>query len=73
MSVAAFKREENTEAIAALEEILAEAKSGNLQDFVIVGNLANDGHFIRASVFEDGWRLLGALEYAKQTVDRVWK
>lgn len=71
MVVTKIERQPNAGAVDALMELLEEAKAGNLQDFVCVGNLVDEGNFIRSSVFQDRWRLLGAIEYAKSTVEKA--
>jgi hypothetical protein len=53
-----------------LEEILEWARAGHVCDIVVVGNHAEDGEFFRNANFEDRWRMLGALEYAKDAVNR---
>lgn len=68
--IKAIERPVNTDMIDALEEILAWVRAGHVPDIVIVGNHAEDGEFFRHSIYQDRWRLLGALEYAKDAVHR---
>lgn len=60
------------ETIDILSDCLEMAKRGEFMDVVVVGNVNdNDGlGFYRCAKFEDRWRLLGALEYAKDGVHR---
>ena len=61
------------ETVDILSECLEMAKRGEFLDVVVVGNV-NDADglgFYRAAKFEDRWRLLGALEYAKDGVHRA--
>lgn len=56
--------------LAQMEDIIAQAKRGEVVDIVVVCSGYFDGEpgFLRTTSFEDRWRLLGALEYAKQAV-----
>lgn len=54
--------------VEVVESLLADVKAGNVTDIVVVGNHVADGCFFRSSVFADRWRLLGALEYAKDGI-----
>jgi hypothetical protein len=60
------------ETVDILSECLAMAKRGEFLDVVVVGNVSdkNELGFYRCSSFKDRWRLLGALEYAKDGVHR---
>lgn len=53
---------------ARLREIADEIESGDIADFVFVANHLKCGAFMVLGAFEDRWRILGALEYAKSTV-----
>lgn len=59
------------EAADNLIDIAERVRRGELTDMVIVASSKKggaDGFFMRYSNFSDAWRLLGALEYAKQSV-----
>jgi hypothetical protein len=73
ISVAKLQKPICQETVDILSECLEMAKRGEFCDVVVVGNVNdNDGPgFYRASKFEDRWRLLGALEYAKDGVNRA--
>ena len=45
-----------------------DVESGAITDFVFVACHGEDGTFMRSSSFQDRWRMLGALEYAKSSV-----
>lgn len=66
-NVTVLKREEDPFVVELLERWLARAKSGELRSVVLVGDVIDgDGPgYINAASFEDRWRMLGALEYAK--------
>lgn len=53
-----------------LESIIARARAGELTDMVMVCAGKDDEGMmtLRATEFQDRWRLLGALEYAKAGV-----
>ncbi len=65
-----IEREVDPGLVQMIEEILADAKAGKIKDVVIVGDHVEDGELFRAAFFESRWRLLGALEYAKDAVQR---
>ena len=65
-----IERPVNSDIVDALEEILEWAKAGHVSDIAIVGHHAEDGDFFRHAVYADRWRILGALEYAKDAVHR---
>lgn len=65
-----IERRVDPEMVEMLENVLADVKAGRLTDVVIVGNHIADGGFFRSAVFADRWRLLGALEYAKDGINR---
>jgi hypothetical protein len=56
--------------IEMLEGVLEDARAGNITDLVIVGNDIASGNFYRAAKFADRWRLLGAIEYAKDGINK---
>ena len=63
----------NTRKDAILErlaDITRRAEAGEIQDIVIVASVKDDEGpgYMRASEFADRWRILGALEYAKDSV-----
>ena len=71
-SIAKLQKPVCQETVDILNECLEKAMRGEFLDIVVVGNV-NDNNglgFYRAAKFEDRWRLLGALEYAKHGVQR---
>ena len=67
MSVVQLKRNGDPETANALREMADRVESGDIRDVVVVCNDAGENAFWRVGLFEDRWRLLGALEYAKYT------
>jgi hypothetical protein len=53
----------------AIRDLADRIERGDVRDFVVVANNLKDGVFISIGDFEDRWRILGALEYAKSTVN----
>lgn len=72
MAIVAIPRDVDSVTIAALSDALELAKKGELLDVVIVGALndADGPGYYRNAAFQDRWRMLGALEYAKDGVNR---
>lgn len=68
--VSEIKREPNHDAIKILEELLALAQAGELTELAAAGNISSEGNFFRGAAFNDRWRMIGALEYAKSAIDR---
>lgn len=64
--------EPDQDVIDVLEAALEMARAGNLVDVVVVGSVKDsDGiGYWRAAEYMDRWRILGALEYAKDGVHR---
>ncbi|MCA0846107.1 hypothetical protein [Salipiger thiooxidans] len=56
------------ELIEALRDVLDAAERGEVTGIVLCANMADDKQYYRASAFQDGWTLLGALEYAKECI-----
>ena len=56
------------EAADALRDIADQMEAGEISEIVIVYNDIAKRCFASFGQFEDRWRLLGALEYAKQSV-----
>lgn len=52
-----------------LREIADRVEAGEITEFAIVGNDREGGCFFTVGSFDDRWRLLGAIEYAKRAVD----
>lgn len=48
-----------------LRDIADDLEAGKISELVVVAHDRSDGTYLTASDFEDRWRLLGALEYAK--------
>lgn len=58
----------NADAAQHLREIADMVESGAVRDIVVVYDNRLDKHFARWGTWDDKWRILGALEYAKATV-----
>ncbi len=69
MKIHELKRKPDPDMVIMVEELLAEVKSGDVTELVIVGTNAADGSNFFSATFQDRWRLLGAIEYAKKAVD----
>jgi hypothetical protein len=59
------RRRENA---ARLRDCADQVENGDITEFVFVANTKAEGCFMAHGAFDDRWRILGALEYAKQTV-----
>lgn len=61
------------EVVSLLEDALARAKAGQLQDVVLVASIVDSAGpaYFRVADFLDRWRILGALEYAKDSIHRA--
>jgi hypothetical protein len=71
-NVVALKREADPFIVELLERWVDMAKAGRLQSVCIVGEAADDEDgpcYMNAASFDDRWRMLGALEYAKFNVN----
>lgn len=62
------KREKREDDAAKLREIADRVERGEITEFAIACNDRENNCFMVTGSFEDRWRLLGALEYAKTTV-----
>jgi hypothetical protein len=62
------QREKREEDARRLREIADRVEIGEISEFVIVANDRDEGSFMGVGSFDDRWRLLGAIEYAKHTV-----
>lgn len=51
-----------------LRDYADRVESGDITEFVFVARSTEENNLIRCSSFEDRWRLLGALEYAKANI-----
>lgn len=67
-SISDAQRERRRSDAAYLREFADEVENGDISEFVFVGNRKSDGCFLSHGSFDDRWRILGALEYAKNTV-----
>ncbi|MAM60859.1 hypothetical protein [Maritimibacter sp. UBA3975] len=72
MNIVPIDKDVDADTVDLIETVLAMAKRGELRDVVVVGAVNDeDGTgFYRAASFSDRWRILGALEYAKEGVHR---
>lgn len=63
-------RDEDQETVEILEDLLEKAKRGEIRDLVVVCSVSDEesNGYLRHSLFKDRWRLLGAIEYAKDSV-----
>jgi hypothetical protein len=59
-------RADHLEAAEYLRDLADRFEAGDISEAVIVLNDREGGHFESWGHFDDRWRLLGALEYAKQ-------
>lgn len=72
MKVVDFKpavSENILEAAGYLRELAERCEKGEILDVVVVSNDAKGANLERYGAFTDRWRILGALEYAKSTVN----
>lgn len=70
MTIRALPKQPDPEIVSLLEEYLDKAKKGEVFEIVIAASVNDEQGiaFTRSTVFEDRWRMLGALEYAKMAV-----
>ena len=54
--------------IDSMREILEMAEKGEVTGIVMVADLVDTGEYFRASSFDRGWSMIGALEHAKDSV-----
>ena len=61
---------EDRETVEVLQDLLSKAKRGEIRDFVVVCSVNDEesNGYLRHALYKDRWRLLGALEYAKDAV-----
>ena len=67
-SISDVQRERRRSDAMKLREYADEVEAGDISEFVFVANRKSDGCFMAHGSFDDRWRILGALEYAKTTV-----
>lgn len=69
MSITPIPKQVNEDIVEVLEEMLKKAKAGEVVELVMCANLKDehDGYF-RFCNMEDRWRMVGALEYMKQSI-----
>lgn len=58
-------KQHGAEIAATLREMADEAEKGAVSGLVVVAQLRDKNQYWTHSHFEDKWRLLGAIEYAK--------
>lgn len=51
-----------------LREYADQVERGEITEYSFVARHVDHGHLMRAATFEDRWRLIAALEYAKVNV-----
>lgn len=62
------KREKREEDARTVRGIADRIERGDITEFALVGNDRVEGRFLTVGSFDDRWRLLGAIEYAKRSV-----
>lgn len=71
--IAEFKRqptELDIEIAQELRDLADKLENGDVTEIVAVANLRAEGQYMRVAKFDDAWKALGALEYAKQSVHK---
>lgn len=70
MSIEAIKRQQviDQDTIAEIREVLDKAERGEVTGMVFAANMVDDGTYFRVSDFANVWHILGALEYAKDSI-----
>jgi hypothetical protein len=70
MTIAAIKRPQviDQATIDEIRGVLDQAERGEVTGLVFAANMADDGTYFRVSDFANGWHILGALEYAKDSI-----
>lgn len=48
-----------------LRDLADEVERGDVTEWLIAGNHRKDGYYFTSAGFEDRWRLIAAVEYAK--------
>lgn len=48
-----------------LRDFADEVERGDVTEWVIAGNHRKDGYYFTSAGFEDRWRMIAAIEYAK--------
>ena len=48
-----------------LREFADEVERGDVTEWVIAGNHRKDGYYFTSAGFEDRWRMIAAIEYAR--------
>lgn len=67
-SISDAQLEKRREDATRLRDYADQVESGSISEFVFVANQREDGCFLAHGSFDDRWRILGALEYAKNSV-----
>lgn len=62
--------ERRARAAEQLRELAAEVERGDVADFVVVWDNRVENFYASYGHFDDRWRILGALEYAKASVHK---
>lgn len=68
MIVTALKRPGDPELASRLRELADKVESGDVREVAVVADDQGERVFWGMANFDDRWRLLGALEYAKSKV-----
>lgn len=58
------------EILTAIEEMIAEAREGTITSILVVADRGPEAELERVTSFNDRIRLLGALEYMKDSIHR---
>jgi hypothetical protein len=69
VKVVSIERKGDAEFAQALRNFADDVEAGRMTEYVFVANHVG-GYLLRASTFQDRWRMLGALEYAKDAVNK---
>ena len=71
IEVVSFARAKNgkPEVAEYLRELADMVDAGDVTDIVIVANNVSDNCYMRYANFDDRWKMLGAIEYAKDGVN----
>lgn len=64
-SIVAMKREGDAEAANSLRAMADKIESGEIRDWLFVADDLEERAYYSTSLYEDRWRLLGAIEFAK--------
>lgn len=58
------------EILSSIEDLIAEARAGKITSILVVADHGPESELTRVSSFNDRLRLLGAIEYMKDSIHR---